>query len=32
MASIHPTAIVEAGAEISDDALNGPYCVIGPEV
>ena len=32
MASIHPTAIVEAGAEIADDALIGPYCVIGPEV
>jgi UDP-N-acetylglucosamine acyltransferase len=29
---IHPTAIVEKGAEIADDAVIGPYCVIGPEV
>ncbi len=28
---IHPTAIIEDGAEISDDARIGPYCVIGPK-
>lgn len=29
---IHPTAIVEKGAEIADDAVIGPYCVIGGNV
>ena len=28
---IHPTAIIEDGAEISADARIGPYCVIGPK-
>ncbi|MGE3149148.1 MAG: acyl-ACP--UDP-N-acetylglucosamine O-acyltransferase [Pseudorhodoplanes sp.] len=32
MARIHPTAIVESGAAIADDAEIGPYCVIGPQV
>jgi UDP-N-acetylglucosamine acyltransferase len=32
MASIHPTAVVDRGAEIADDAQIGPYCVIGPHV
>lgn len=31
-ASIHPTAIVEDGAEIGPDCRIGPFCVIGPEV
>ncbi|MFQ8431661.1 acyl-ACP--UDP-N-acetylglucosamine O-acyltransferase [Amaricoccus sp. W119] len=31
-ADIHPTAIVEDGAEIGAGARVGPYCVIGPEV
>ncbi|MEO1040348.1 MAG: acyl-ACP--UDP-N-acetylglucosamine O-acyltransferase [Pseudomonadota bacterium] len=31
-ATIHPTAIVDAGAEIADDVTIGPYCVIGPYV
>lgn len=31
-ASIHPTAIVEAGAELADDVRIGPYCVVGPRV
>ena len=32
MAHIHPTAIVEAGAELDADVVIGPYTVIGPEV
>lgn len=32
MTEIHPTAIVERGAEIGAGARIGPYCVIGPEV
>jgi UDP-N-acetylglucosamine acyltransferase len=30
--SIHPTAIVDAGARIADSAEIGPYCVIGADV
>jgi UDP-N-acetylglucosamine acyltransferase len=29
---IHPTAIVDRGAELADDVKIGPYCVIGPHV
>ena len=32
MAVIHPTAIVEAGAEIDSSVSIGPYTVIGPRV
>lgn len=32
MTQIHPTAIVEAGAEIAEDATIGPFCVVGPKV
>ena len=32
MSLIHPTAIVEAGAEINGSASIGPYSVIGPHV
>ncbi|RMF85621.1 MAG: acyl-ACP--UDP-N-acetylglucosamine O-acyltransferase [Nitrospirae bacterium] len=32
MAKIHPTAIVEPGAELADGVEVGPYAVIGPEV
>ena len=32
MAAIHPSAIVESGAELGDDVEIGPYCVIGPKV
>lgn len=32
MARIHPTAIVEAGAELADDVEVGPYSVIGAQV
>ena len=32
MAEIHPTAIVEKGAELADGVAVGPYCVIGPHV
>ena len=31
-AQIHPTAIVDARAEIGARTIVGPYCVIGPEV
>lgn len=30
--TLHPTAVVAAGAEIGDGASIGPYCVIGPDV
>ncbi len=30
--AIHPTAIIEKGAEISSSATIGPYCIIGPNV
>lgn len=30
--AIHPTAIIENGAQIGRDVSVGPYCVIGPEV
>ena len=29
---IHPTAIVDSGAEIHDSAIIGPYCIIGANV
>jgi UDP-N-acetylglucosamine acyltransferase len=32
MTSIHPTSVVDRGAEIAADAQIGPYCVIGPHV
>ncbi len=32
MATIHPSAVVAAGAEIGDDVEIGPYCVIGSHV
>jgi UDP-N-acetylglucosamine acyltransferase len=32
MAQIHPTAIVDPGAELADTTVVGPYCVIGPHV
>lgn len=31
-AKIHPTAIIESGAQLGADVEIGPYCVIGPEV
>lgn len=31
-AKIHPTAIVEHGAELAGDVEIGPYCTIGPKV
>lgn len=30
--SIHPTAIVDKGAEIGEGASIGPYCIVGPNV
>jgi len=32
MASIHPTAVIDRGAELGADVHVGPYCVIGPQV
>ncbi len=32
MPDIHPTAIVERGAELGEDVVVGPYCTVGPEV
>lgn len=32
MAKIHPTALVERGAELADDVEVGPYALIGPKV
>lgn len=32
MATIHPTAIIDSGAELSEGVEIGPYCVIGPHV
>lgn len=29
---IHPTAIIEAGAELGDNVAVGPYCHVGPKV
>ena len=29
---IHPTAIIDASAEIASDVQIGPYCIIGPNV
>src|SRR5215510_5157907 len=30
--NVHPTAIVEPGAELCDDVEIGPYCVVGAQV
>lgn len=32
MQNIHPTAIIESGANIEDDVEIGPYCLIGAQV
>ena len=32
MTRIHPTAIVDATAEIHETAEIGPYCIVGPDV
>ncbi|MCI5050441.1 MAG: acyl-ACP--UDP-N-acetylglucosamine O-acyltransferase [Rickettsiales bacterium] len=32
MSNIHPTAVIDAQAEIASSAKIGPYCVIGPNV
>ncbi len=32
MTDIHPTAIVETGAEIGAGVEIGPYCIVGPDV
>ena len=32
MAEVHPTAIVEAGAELDADVSVGPYAIIGANV
>jgi len=30
--NIHPTAIIQNGAQLGDNVTVGPYCVIGPDV
>lgn len=32
MASIHPTAMVDPGAELAADVEVGPHCIVGPKV
>lgn len=32
MPDIHPTAIVERGAQLADDVVVGPFCHVGPHV
>lgn len=32
MSQIHPTAIVERGAELAEDVIVGPLCHVGPKV
>ncbi|MEM1075285.1 MAG: acyl-ACP--UDP-N-acetylglucosamine O-acyltransferase [Pseudomonadota bacterium] len=32
MANIHPSSVVENGAQIDPTAMVGPFCMIGPEV
>lgn len=32
MSNIHPSAIIEAGAQIDPTAKVGPFCLVGPEV
>jgi UDP-N-acetylglucosamine acyltransferase len=32
MSEIHPTAVVESGAELGQDVVVGPYCLVGAHV
>ncbi len=32
MSTIHPTALIEKGAELGVDVEIGPYCIVGPDV
>ena len=32
MSTIHPTAVIDSAATIADDAIVGPYCIVGPHV
>lgn len=32
MAKIHPSAVIEDGAQIGPDCVIGPFCIVGPEV
>ncbi len=32
MPQIHPTAVVESGAQLADDVVVGPLCYVGPNV
>ncbi|NBX73779.1 MAG: acyl-ACP--UDP-N-acetylglucosamine O-acyltransferase [Alphaproteobacteria bacterium] len=32
MTHIHPTAIIDAAAQLAPDVVVGPYCVVGPHV
>jgi UDP-N-acetylglucosamine acyltransferase len=32
MARVHPTALVDSGAELESDVEIGPYSIVGPHV
>lgn len=32
MAQVHPTAIIAPGAQLADDVIVGPYCIVGEHV
>lgn len=32
MPTIHPTAVVESGAQLAEDVFVGPFCYVGPQV
>lgn len=32
MSTIHPTAVIDSAAQLADEVVIGPYCVIGPHV
>ncbi len=32
MTTVHPTAVVDPGAQLGDDAVIGPHCMVGPHV
>lgn len=32
MTGVHPSAVVASGAELAEDVVIGPYCVLGPDV
>ena len=32
MTQIHPSAIVDSQAELAEDVVVGPFCLVGPKV